>query len=200
MVPLAHDLATRLPLTRQALAEGVISEYKAQLIAEATRVLGDAAAGEAEAAVVPHGVTGKTPGQIRAAIGRAVLKTDPGAARFACRGACTWPPALPPAVTARHWPLVWAGLDGAIAAGLGTSAWLALRRDRRLRPVTATTATLMATDAWFDVCTSPAGRALAMALMDMTVETGVAVTCLLLPRMARPHAAARLAGGKDDGR
>ena len=54
MVPLAHDLATRLPLTRQALAEGVISEYKAQLIAEATRVLGDAAAAEAEAAVVPR--------------------------------------------------------------------------------------------------------------------------------------------------
>ena len=81
MVPLAHDLATRLPLTRQALAEGIISEYKAQLIAEATRVLGDAAAAEAEAAVVPHAVTGKTPGQIRAAIGRAVLNADPGAAR-----------------------------------------------------------------------------------------------------------------------
>ena len=81
MVPLARDLATRLPLTRQALTEGIISDYKAQLIAEATRVLGDAAAGEAEAAVAPHGVTGKTPGQIRAAIGRAVLKADPDAAR-----------------------------------------------------------------------------------------------------------------------
>ena len=81
MVPLAHDLATRLPLTRQALAEGVIGDYKAQLIAEATRVLGDAAAAEAEAAVVPEGVTGKTPAQIRAAIGRAVLKADPDAAR-----------------------------------------------------------------------------------------------------------------------
>lgn len=107
---------------------------------------------------------------------------------------------LPPAVTARHWPLAWAGLDGAIAAGLGASAWLALCRDRRLGPVTAATATLMAADAWSDVCTSPAGRPLAMALMGMTVETGVAVTCLLLPRMARPHAAARLAGGPDDGR
>ena len=45
MVPLAGDLATRLQLTRQGLAGGVISEYKAQLIAEATRVLGDAADG-----------------------------------------------------------------------------------------------------------------------------------------------------------
>ena len=81
MVPLARDLATRLPLTRQALAEGIIGDYKAQLIAEATRVLGDAAAAEAEAAVIPNGVTGKTPGQIRAAIGRAVVKADPDAAR-----------------------------------------------------------------------------------------------------------------------
>ena len=81
MVPLAHDLATRLPLTRQALAGGIIGDYKAQLIAEATRVLDDAAAAEAEAAVIPDGVTGKTPAQIRAAIGRAVLKADPDAAQ-----------------------------------------------------------------------------------------------------------------------
>ena len=95
---------------------------------------------------------------------------------------------LPPTVTARHWPLVWAGLDGAIAAGLGTSAWLAMRRDRRLGPVTAATAALMAADAWFDVCTSPAGRPLALAITDMIIEAGVAATCLLLPRMARPVA------------
>ena len=80
MIPLAHDLATRLPRTRHALAEGIIGDYKAQLIAEATRVLDDAAAAEAEAAVVPGAVTGRTPGQIRAAIGRAVLKADPEAA------------------------------------------------------------------------------------------------------------------------
>jgi hypothetical protein len=77
----AHDLATRLPLTRQALHEGVIDAYKAQVIAEATRCLDDAATAQAEAAVVPHAVTGKTPGQIRAAIARAVLKADPNAAR-----------------------------------------------------------------------------------------------------------------------
>ena len=80
MIPLAHDLATRLPRTRHALAAGVIGDYKAQLIAEATRVLDDAAAAGAGAAVVPGAVTGKTPGQIRAAIGRAVLKADPEAA------------------------------------------------------------------------------------------------------------------------
>jgi hypothetical protein len=61
---------------------------------------------------------------------------------------------------------------------------LALRLDRRLGPVTAATAALMAADAWFDVCTSPAGRSLTVALLDMTVEVGIAATCLLLPRMA----------------
>ena len=77
----AHDLATRLPLTRQALHEGIIDAYKAQIIAEATRCLDAAAAAAAEAAIVPDRVTGKTPGQIRTEIARAVLKADPAAAR-----------------------------------------------------------------------------------------------------------------------
>ncbi len=78
---LAHDLATRLPLTRRALHDGIIDAYKAQIIAEATRCLDAAAAAAAEAAIVPDRVTGKTPGQIRAEIARAVLKADPAAAR-----------------------------------------------------------------------------------------------------------------------
>jgi Domain of unknown function (DUF222) len=81
MTALAHDLATRLPLTRQALHEGVIDAYKAQVIAEVTRCLDAAAAAAAEAAIVPDRVTGKTPGQIRAEVARAVLKADPAAAR-----------------------------------------------------------------------------------------------------------------------
>ena len=81
MTGLAHDLATRLPLTRQALRDGIIDAYKAQVIAEATRCLAAAAAAAAEAAIVPDRVTGKTPGQIRAEIARAVLKADPDAAR-----------------------------------------------------------------------------------------------------------------------
>ena len=55
MLALARDLATRLPSTRRALHEGVIDAYKAQIIAEATRVLDDAAAAAAEAAVIPTG-------------------------------------------------------------------------------------------------------------------------------------------------
>jgi len=78
---LARDLATCLPATNRALGEGVIDAYKAQVIAEATRVLNDAATAEAEASVFASGVAGKTPGQIRALIARAVLKADPAGAK-----------------------------------------------------------------------------------------------------------------------
>jgi Domain of unknown function (DUF222) len=80
MLPLAHDLAVRLPATARALREGVIDVYKAQIIAEATRVLDDTAAASAETQVIPD-VAGKTPGQIRVLIGRAVLRADPNAGR-----------------------------------------------------------------------------------------------------------------------
>ena len=80
MLALAHDLAARLPLTAAALHDGRIDAYKAQLIAEATRVLDDAAAAAAEAMIL-SGVDGLTPGQLRVRIGRAVLKADPTAGR-----------------------------------------------------------------------------------------------------------------------
>src|SRR5208283_3622223 len=44
MLAVAYDLAFRLPRTTQALSEGLIDSYKAQIIAEATRVLDDAGA------------------------------------------------------------------------------------------------------------------------------------------------------------
>jgi hypothetical protein len=80
MLGVAYDLAFRLPLTARALREGRLDSYKAQIIAEVTRVLDNAAAAAAEALIAP-GVAGKTPGQIRVMIGRAVLQVDPDAAR-----------------------------------------------------------------------------------------------------------------------
>jgi hypothetical protein len=77
---LAYDLATRLPGTARALHDGTIDACKARIIAEATRVLDDAGAAAAEALVLP-GVAGKTPGQIRAATARAVIRVNPEAAR-----------------------------------------------------------------------------------------------------------------------
>lgn len=77
---LAYDLAVRLPGTARALHEGIIDAYKARIISDATRTLDDAEAAAAEARILP-GAAGKTPGQLRAAIGRAVIAVNPDAAR-----------------------------------------------------------------------------------------------------------------------
>jgi Domain of unknown function (DUF222) len=77
---LAHDLATRLPGTARALHDGTIDTCKARIIADTTRILDDAGAAAAESLVLPS-IEGKTPGQLRAAIARAVLAIDPAAAR-----------------------------------------------------------------------------------------------------------------------
>jgi hypothetical protein len=87
---------------------------------------------------------------------------------------------LPPSVTARHWPLAWTGLDVVMVAGLAMTGVLAIRRDRRVAFAAASTATVLLADAWFDVCTSAAGRPLAFALADMGVEVGEAACCVLL--------------------
>jgi hypothetical protein len=77
---LAYDIAARLPGTARALHEGEIDEGKARIIAEATRALDARGAAAVEARVLP-GIGTKTPGQLRAALARAVLSVDPDAAR-----------------------------------------------------------------------------------------------------------------------
>jgi len=85
---------------------------------------------------------------------------------------------LPASVSAQHWPAAWAGLDVTMAVGLAATAWLAVRRDRRAAFAAIATATLLLMDAWFDVCTAPAGGPLAMALGDMCIEVAEAAGCL----------------------
>ena len=87
---------------------------------------------------------------------------------------------LPPTVSARHWPLAWVGLDTAMAFGLAATGWLAVRRDRRVALAAASTGGVLLADAWFDVCTSAPGRPLAFALIDMCIELGEAVACMIL--------------------
>ena len=87
---------------------------------------------------------------------------------------------LPASVSARHWQLAWTGFDVALAAGLAATAWLAIHHDRRLAFPAVSTATLLLADAWFDVCTAPAGGPLLMALIDMGIEVAEAAGCLAL--------------------
>ena len=76
----AGHLDTRLPGTRAALRDGVVSLGKARIMAAATSLLDEAEARAAEQEVLDR--TGwLTPGSLRAAIARAVIEAAPGKAR-----------------------------------------------------------------------------------------------------------------------
>jgi hypothetical protein len=85
---------------------------------------------------------------------------------------------LPHSAVARHWNLVWAGLDVAITAGLAMTTRLAVGRDHRAALAATATATLMCADVWFDLCTSAAGAAFTGAAGSAAAELVVAGACL----------------------
>ena len=70
----------RLPLTRAALAAGLIDERRAEVIAEELTGLDDEHAAAVEKLIIGK-APGLTSGQLRALARRAVLSADPKAAR-----------------------------------------------------------------------------------------------------------------------
>ena len=76
----AVELATKLPKTMAALEAGQIDIIRARIIAEATHVLSGEHAAAVEDRIFPRAGQ-QTSGQLRAALARAVLAADPGAAR-----------------------------------------------------------------------------------------------------------------------
>ena len=80
MLELAHDLDTKLPGTRALFRSGVITQYKAHIIAAECQPLDAEEAAAAEAMVL--GRAGRlTPGSLRAAIARAVKEVNAAKAR-----------------------------------------------------------------------------------------------------------------------
>jgi len=80
MLGLAHDLEVKLPGTRAAFGDGILSEEKVVIIARAAAILTAAEARAAEALVLDR--AGRlTPGGLRAAIARAVMEVAPDKAR-----------------------------------------------------------------------------------------------------------------------
>ena len=79
LLDLALEL-DRLPLTRAALAGGLIDERRAEVIAEELAGLDDAHAAAVEKLII-GAAPGLTTGQLRALVRRAVLSADPKAAR-----------------------------------------------------------------------------------------------------------------------
>ena len=76
----AVELASRLPATLAALEAGQIDIIRARIIAEATHMLSGEHAAAVEDRIFPRAGR-QTSGQLRAALARAVLAADPGAAR-----------------------------------------------------------------------------------------------------------------------
>ena len=76
----AVELATKLPKTMAALEAGQIDIIRARIIAEATHVLSAEHTAAVEDRIFPRAGQ-QTSGQLRAALARAVLAADPGAAR-----------------------------------------------------------------------------------------------------------------------
>jgi hypothetical protein len=79
VLALALDL-DRLPLTRAALAAGLIDERRASVIAEGLIGLDDEHAAAVEASIITN-APGQTTGELRPAVRRAVIAADPAAAK-----------------------------------------------------------------------------------------------------------------------
>jgi hypothetical protein len=80
LIDLARTLQTRLPGTAAALDDGMISRYKAEIIAGATALLDPAEARAAEQKVLDRAAR-LTPGGLRAAIATAVMEVAPEKAK-----------------------------------------------------------------------------------------------------------------------
>lgn len=97
---------------------------------------------------------------------------------------------LPCRQLARHWNVAWVGFDTALAAALALTGVAALRHAAWLDRAAVAAATLLATDAWFDIVTSQSGSAVALAAVEaVAVELPVALLCIWVAQRSTTHAA-----------
>ena len=96
---------------------------------------------------------------------------------------------LPARAVADHWSTAWVGLDAMETVSLLATGTLLPRRDHRCCLAAMVTATLVFTDAWFDVATSAPGPAqLTAVLMAAFIEVPVSLLCAALAlRLVPPH-------------
>jgi hypothetical protein len=72
------------------------------------------------------------------------------------------------------------GFDIFELIALGATGYLALRRSRYLALAAASAATLLVTDAWFDVLTSPRHKLLEAVVLAVVIELPLAGVCAWL--------------------
>ena len=88
---------------------------------------------------------------------------------------------LPHTTRVSGWSTAWVGLDVMEGLALLGTGLLLVRRDPRVSPLAAVTASLLLVDAWFDLTTSGSGRDLAIAVgMALLVELPICACCVLI--------------------
>jgi hypothetical protein len=87
---------------------------------------------------------------------------------------------LPTRQVSRHYDAAWVGFDVFELMALAATGFLALRRSRYLALAAASAATLLVTDAWFDVLTSPRHQLPQALVLAVVIELPLAGVCAWL--------------------
>jgi hypothetical protein len=87
---------------------------------------------------------------------------------------------LPERQVSHHYGAAWVGFDVFELIALGATGYLALRRSRFLALASASAATLLVCDAWFDVLTSPHSQVLESVVLAVVIELPLAGVCAWL--------------------
>lgn len=92
---------------------------------------------------------------------------------------------LPERQESPHWNVAWVGFDVALLAAMGLTALFAWRRSTWVQVSAAAAATLLVSDAWFDVLTSRRGHDRMLAIGSaVLLEVPLAALCLWVARHA----------------
>ena len=87
---------------------------------------------------------------------------------------------LPTRQVSRHYDAAWVGFDVLELIALAATGYFALRRSRYLALASASAATLLVTDAWFDVVTSPRHELPQAIVLAAVIELPLAGVCAWL--------------------
>jgi hypothetical protein len=88
---------------------------------------------------------------------------------------------LPSREISRHYDVAWSGFDVLLFLALSATAFAALRRSRLLVMAASAAATLLVTDAWFDIMTAPnRGDLIEAVIMAVIIELPLGATCIWL--------------------
>jgi hypothetical protein len=87
---------------------------------------------------------------------------------------------LPSRQISSHYDVAWVGFDVLELIALSATGFFALRRSRYLAITSASAATLLVVDAWFDVLTSPAHQVLESIILAVVIELPLAGICAWL--------------------